>query len=804
MFASYFKIAFRNLARYKVYAILNISGLAIGIAASIIMVLYLQDQLTFDAFHAKAGRTYRLVETVRDADGTVRHFPFVMGPLGDALVQQLPNVAGSVRLRDAGGFGRFTVSYKDRRFYAGSYLVAGPQFFRVLDFTFLHGDPNTALNAPHSVVLTEAAAKKYFGDEDPMGKVLTVERFGDSKVTGLIKDPPDNSHLQFSMVFSLTTLEAIPGWKRYMDSWKSDRFITYIVTASAVNSSVINREIASILDEQKGSLHQGFVSIDAQPLRDIHFGSGDIEYDRNSGKRDLASVLVFAAIALVILLIACINYVNLATARAMKRTREIAMRKVTGAYQWQLVLQLLGESVLTAALSLAVAVILVELLLPGFNSLSGTKLALNLSGNPLILASLGVLALLVGILSGAYPAFYLARMKAVTMLKAPAGSRSATGTLRRALVVVQFALTIVMISATLVARRQLAYVAAKDLGFEQEHLLVVDINSGNTRRSFETIKAEMAKLPEVRSVSASSRVPGDWKNIDEVSVLPTGASAEEARTMNFICIDADFLRTFQIELLAGRNFSDASPADSSSVIVNETAARMLGWSQPLGKEIVIPANHFRARVIGVVRDFNFKSLHEAIGPLIMGHWQNPVTVIDYFTIRFRTADLGGMLASLEKIHRSFDAVTPMEYNFLDERIDRFYRNDRRAGEVFAVAATLAIAIAILGLLGLVSFVTEQRTKEIGVRKVLGATVPDILRLLWKEFAALIAAATVIGAPIAYLVLHSWLQDFAYRITISWWTFVSAGLFAFLITLLTVSVQTIRAATANPVEALRYE
>jgi putative ABC transport system permease protein len=347
-------------------------------------------------------------------------------------------------------------------------------------------------------------------------------------------------------------------------------------------------------------------------------------------------------------------------------------------------------------------------------------------------------------------------------------------------------------------------VRTKNLGFEKEHVLVIDINSGNTRRSFETIKAEMSRLPEVKSVSVSSRVPGEWKNINEVSVIPIGFSMDQPRTMNFISIDSDFLKTFQIDLVAGRNFSGSSPADTSSVILNEAAVRALGLDDPLGKEITTPSNQYRARVIGVVKDFHYRSLHEVIGPLILGHWSNPITPIDYFTLRFQTADVSGLLTSLEKIHGSFDMVTPLEYNFLDDRIEDFYRDDERVGEIVAIAAILAIVIASLGLLGLVSYVTEQRTKEIGVRKVLGATVPNILMLLWKDFALLVWLATVIGSPIAYLVLHFWLQDFAYRIEIGWWIFVAAGLFALLIALLTVSVQTVRAAVANPVEALRYE
>ena len=804
MISNYLKIALRTLGRHKGYSILNIAGLSIGIAACIVMLLYVQDEFTYDRFNTKADRMYRLVETGRSADQGIRHFPFAMGPIGKAMVDQYPNVLQAVRMRDRGGLGRFTVSYKDRRFYEGSYIAADPEFFSVFDFTFLQGDPGTALSEPNSVVLTEAAARKYFGDENPVGKTLRVERIGDSKVTGLLKDPPANSHLQFSMVFSLITMQGNEGWKRYMGSWDSDGFITYLVTAPGVSTDVVNRELTALVNEHRASLDKDLVSVYAQPLLDIHFGSGAMEFDRNSGKRDRTSVLAFAAIGLMILLIACINYVNLATARGMKRAREVGMRKVTGAYRWQLLLQLLGESVLLSAFGLVCALLIVETLLPGFNSLAGKSLELHVVGNPDALLALVILVLVVGILSGIYPAMMLARLNPVAALKQQGSSHSSAGALRRVLVVIQFALTIVMIVATVVAHRQIEFVHARNLGFDKDHLLVVDINNGNTRRSFETIKRQIARLPDVRNVCVSSRVPGEWKNISEVKVLPASGPSDQTHTMHFICIDQDFLNTFKIHLIAGRNFSGNLAADTSSVILNEAAVRTLGWTDPIGREMIAPASGYRARVIGVVRDFNFRSLHEPVGPLVLGHWDNPITNIDYFSVRFRTADIGGMLASLGKIHDKFDTVSPMEYNFLDERIEDFYRNDERTQTILTLAAGLAIIVAALGLLGLVSFVTEQRTKEIGVRKVLGASARDIVFLLWKDLVLLVAIATAVGSPIAYLALQGWLQNFAYHIQMQWWSFIGAGVIALLVALATAGIQTMRAASANPVESLKYE
>lgn len=804
MLQNYFKIALRNLKKNPGYSLINVAGLAIGLACCVLIFLYVQDELTFDLFHQKADRIYRLVTTQKSPEHGERHFPSGMGAVGSALAAEFPEVSQTVRLRDRQGLGRFTVRYGENRFYEGDYLVAEASFFEIFDFRLLQGDPKTALALPSSIVITEAAAKKYFGDENPVGKTLTVERFGDFKVTGLLQDPPRNSHLDFSMLLSYATLTANPRWKQYSDSWESDSFITYVLMREKVDVAVFNAKLAALAQKHFNAEQKNSVQLSLQPLRDIHFHSASLEFDRNRRKGEIIYIYVFSAIALLVLLIACINYMNLATARSMQRAREIGMRKVVGARQTQLIGQFLGESLLLSCLGLFGAVVLVELILPGFNAFADKNLQLDFFSNGWLLWSLFLLVVGVGVISGSYPAFYLSQLHPSLVFKGALKSGGAAAQLRRGLVVAQFALSIIMIVSTIVAYRQLGYIRTKNLGFNQEQLVVVDINSGNTRRNFVSIKNEMIKIPSVKNVSVSSRVPGEWKNLTQIEVVPEGAAAASTHSMYFIGIDAEFLPTFEMNLAAGRNLANAMGTDTSAVLINETAARLLGWESPLGMELRVPAENYRAHVVGVVKDFHFQSLHEKIAPLLLGHWNNSIVAIDYFTARVNTQNLPATLAALQKVHEQFDQVTPFEYNFLDARVNDFYQTDIRIGKIFGASAALAIFIAGLGLLGLAAFSAEQRTKEIGVRKVLGASAGNIVYLLSKDFTKLVLVATVIASPLAYWALQRWLQNFAYHISLGPGTFLLAGFGALLIALLTISFQAVRAALTNPVEALRYE
>ena len=804
MFFNYLKIALRNLLKHKSYSLINVFGLAIGLACAILIILFVQDELSFDSFHADAEHIYRVVEERQTPDGSKRYFAHTMGPIAPSLLESFPEVEAAVRVRDRYGLGRVAVGYGEYNAYVGDHLLVEPSFFDVFDFQLLQGNAETALNDPRSIVLTESAARRYFGAENPMGKILKTDEPGEVKVTGIIQDPPKNSHLDFSMLFPFASIEADEGWQRFMNSWNSNEFITYVKMKEEISVEQFNAKIAALVGQHRAEQQQQPRVLSLQPLRDIHFGSAHLERDNNSNKGEIAYVYVFSTIALFVLVIASINYMNLATARSMKRAKEVGMRKVAGARRGQVVWQFLSESILFALFSFVIAGIIVELVLPSFNAMSNKALTLGLTSNAVLVAGLFLLVLIVGIVSGSYPALYLSQLSPAVAFKGESRVGTKGSFLRRSLVVVQFSLSIIMIIATLVVSRQLDYIQTKNLGFNQDQLVVIDINSGDTRRNFVSIKNEMSAIPAVQSVSVSSRVPGEWKNISRINAVPEGSPETDVRSMYFMAIDEQFLDTFEISLAEGRNLSSEMGTDTTAVIINETAAKMLGWDSPIGKELRVPSRNFSARVVGVVKDFHFQSLHEVINPLVLGHWNNPVTAIDYFTCRVNTANIQQTLLRLRQIHEKFDQETPFEYNFLDERLSDFYQQDISTGTIFRIAASLTIVIACLGLLGLAAFAAELRTKEIGVRKVLGASVASIAGMLSKDFVMLVLIANAVAWPIAYLAMSRWLDNFAYRTDLSWWIFAIAGGSAVLIALLTVSFQAIKAAVSNPVDALKYE
>ena len=813
MLKSYALIALRSLRRHTAYTLINILGLATGIACCVLILLYVQDERAFDSFHEKADRIYRVVEVQAAAEQTEQRTAMTAGPFGSVVAETFPEVTGAVRMLGASTIGRRTASFGDARFYESDYLFTEPSFFEVFDFEMLRGNKAAALQAPGSVVLTEAAALRYFGDRDPMGLILQIEQFGDFEVTGLLRNPPLHSHLDFSMLLSLATIQSMDRWGEWAESWDSNGFITYLVLESPGRRQALEAKLPAFLEtyrtETSGVTRRPYL----QPLTAIHFGSEAIGAERHAREGRTANLYIFSAIALFVLLIACINYMNLATARSMKRAREVGLRKVAGAHRGQLIGQFLSEAVLFALLSLLVAVAFVQLALPAFNALAEKALTLGgVSPLPLWLG-LVVLAVGVGVVSGSYPAFYLSRYRPAHVLKGTVQPGKGAVRLRQVLVITQFALSTAMVVGTLVILQQLDYIDGKPLGFNEEDLLVVDINSGNTRANFETMKEAFGRVPAVQQVCTSSRVPGEWKNILEVEVVPEGVAVEQARSMSFFGIDPDFLATFELALADGRNFSDDLATDTAAVLINEAAARALGLTAAQGQRILIPAVvvngqrsavEMEVRVIGIVKDFHYRSLHERIEPLVLGSWSNPIQAIDYFTIRIRSDDLQATIGALRQVGEQFDPDHPFEYNFLDERLGDFYRAEVRTGRLFSLAAAFSILIAALGLFGLAAFTVEQRTREIGVRKVLGASVGQIILLLSRDFTHLVLAALFVAIPVAFLAMDAWLSEFAYHVALRPTVFVVAGALTFTIALLTVSFQAARAALADPVKALRYE
>ena len=670
----------------------------------------------------------------------------------------------------------------------------------------LQGDRNTALSDPHSVIVTEETAKKLFGITDVLGKTLKTDR--DSlpfRITGVLKNFPVNSHLSFNLCFSESSITNT-GFKEFITTdWNSNAFPTYLVlndnadpqrVENSINQVVSANQKKDILDKRRFEL---------QALRDIHFYSDDI---RGSMARNgnITYIYVFSIVAFFVLLIACINYMNLTTARFANRGKEIAIRKVAGASRKSLTAQFLSEAFLMTLIALLVALTLVKLLLPSFNSFTEKQLTIGTETDYRIWLGMIGIIIFVGLLSGIYPALFQSGLKPLSLLKSKINVGKNNLSLRRSLVVSQFALSIIMIVATIVVYLQMQYVNKKDMGFNKDQMLVVDINSGKVRRDAETIKTEFAKISQVKEVSASSRVPGEWKDIPRIKVKSANLLTTEGNDMYFIGADDNFLNTYQITRTKGRNFLKASLADSAAVLINETAAKQLGITEPLEQLIQIPLGDepFNARVIGIVKDFNFQSLREPVAPLVIGFQKNPVHSIDYFTAKVTTSDVDQLLKQMEGVIHSIDQNHLFEYHFLDKQWDLFYREDKIRETIFLIVAMLTIVIACLGLFGLATYAAEQRIKEIGIRKVLGASVSSIVSMLSKDFLKLVLIAAVVAFPVAWWAMNNWLQDFAYHIKISWWVFVIAGSVAVMIALITISFQAIRAAIANPVKSLRAE
>ncbi len=793
------KVAIRAMRRQPVMSAVNVGGLAMGIAAAVLLTLFVVDEFTFDNMHAKEHRTARIVDVQTTDSGEQQHLIYTMNPLGPAIVEDVPGVQTAVRLLSSSTLGRQTVTRGDQTFYEGGYLTVDSTFFDVFDYPFISGDPRSALNGPGKVVLTESAARQYFGDADPMGGTLELQWQGTFTVTGIIQDPPPDTHLDFSMLCTLSTMHAFPNWTPFLERWETSNSITYVLLEEGADMAAVQagveRLVRDCVDDRRVFL---------QPMEDIHFGSAHIVFDRNANASSRTTVLMLLLVGLFIIVIAGINYTNITTAAALGRVREVGLRLTSGAWRGQLVRQFLGESMATTLVATVLAGLLVAVALGPFNGLVGK----NLEFNMLIVGLLAGILLATGLLAGAWPAWVLSRVRPADALKG--GSRLVGGGNRgrQWLVVTQYALSIGMIAASLVVFTQLRHIQTANLGFDQEHLIVVDINSGQSRSSFASIKADMSAVPSVQAVSVSSNVPGDWKNIRQMDV---GRTADELVPSAFLGVDSAFLGTFGMTLLEGRNLDDRTMADSMSVLLTETTASRLGVS--VGDRIHIPGSslagsfqdtNFEPEVAGIVKDFHFRSLHEPIGAMVLGFHRNPLTAIDYFTVRVDGRNLQDTVQELRTIGERYDPATPFEYNFLDERIQDFYVREARLGRLMGVATGLAILLACLGLFALSAYMTVRRTKEIGVRKVLGASVGRITLLLSSEFLKPVLVAFLLCIPVTWFIMERWLESFAYRTEPGAGIFLLAGALALVFALTTVSWHTIRAANRNPVESLKHE
>jgi putative ABC transport system permease protein len=812
MLKNYFKIAIRNLVKYRTYSFINIFGLTAGITCFLLIALYIFDELTFDRLHIKADRIYRIVENRTSAEGNPSRFAGAGYQVSSRAVTDIPGIQSAVRVAT---FNRTNVSNPEKNtVFNENYTIASQSFFDVFDFELLQGNRQSAFAAPNSVVLTEETARKLFGSTAVLGKAVKIE--GDSipyRITGIVKNFPSNSHLSFNLLISESTLNSEEDKKFLSADWSSGDYSTYFLFNSNTSIKDIEKQLNHLITANRtitdGS--KGYFTL--QPLKDIHFHSGDI--DGMSGKKgNITYIYIFSILALFVLFIACINYMNLATARFSNRTKEIAVRKVSGAAQIQLIVQFLSEAMLMTVISILLAVGIVQMVLPAFNRFTEKQLSLGFASDYRLWIGIAIIATGVGLLSGIYPALIQSRLKPLQLLKNKIHAGKGALSVRKILVVFQFSISIIMIVATLIVYLQLKYIDNKDMGFNKNELVVLDINSGKVRRGAETIKTEIGKLAAVKDVTITSRVPGEWKNIPKVK-LTTADRPGKREDMYFIGSDEQFIKTYEMSLAQGRNFTGNKNVDSTSVLINESAARVLGitrveeqrieiLSRSMGNNVQNLRQPYHVKVAGIIKDFNFRSLREPVAPMVIGWRQNPIHNIDYFTVKVSAGHIPQTLKAMERIVHSIDAEHIFEYNFLNTQWELFYREDEKRRSIFMAVALMTILIACMGLFGLVTFTAEQRVKEIGIRKVLGATVSGIVTLLSKDFLQLVLISSVIALPVSAWLMHNWLKDFAYRIQISWWMLAAAAVMALLIALVTISFQAIRAALMNPVKSLRSE
>jgi len=793
MLKNYFKIAVRNILRNKVYSAINILGLTLGITCCSLLFLFVIDELSYDSFHTKKDNIYRVVEIDDEGEDT-RYYGMTTPPVGPTLVEEYPEVENYVRLFKFGGHINFSI--EDTKHAERQYYFADSRIFELFDFKMIKGDKNTALSEPGSMVIDQDWAERLYKGEDSIGKEISLDDEHNFVITGVIEPLPQNSHIQFKILASYPYGE--DWFKGYLNNWSTYGAYTYVLLDDQADPQAMSDKIPGFIEKHfEPEDNRNFY---LQALNDIHFNSKDVEFGSDHAKGQIAYIYIFIAVGVFMLLIACINYMNLATAKSLHRGKEIGMRKVSGAQRYQLVFQFLSESVIMALLSLLISIGLVDLLLPYFNELTDKNFVFNVETFSGIFSLLFGITVIVGVVSGLYPAFLMSRLKPANILKGSMSTGKGSVMLRKILVITQFTLSIIMIVATIVASNQMSYVQNKSLGFNKNQLMIVDINSGAVRARSETIINEFAKSPYIEKVAVSSRVPGEWKNL--VQTYAKKAVSTDSVRSNYIGFDERMLDVYQMELVTGDNFSGNKDVDSLQVLVNEKLVESLSITDPIGKQISVGGGNYA--IAGVVKDFNFQSLHNEIQPLVIGYQYNNIQQIDYFSLKFDPEHTQEAIAHASGVHDQFDQSTPIEYHFLDEQWALFYKNDRRAGNVFAIGAGITIFIACLGLFGLASFIIQKRTKEIGVRKVLGATVVDLFLLLSKTFALQVMVAFLIAAPIAWYFMNQWLDNFAFKFSMGVKEFAIAGVAALLIALFSVSYRVVKAALLNPASTLKDE
>ncbi len=796
MLKNYLKIALRNIWRQKGYSFINIAGLAVGITCCIFIMLYVRHELSYDAYHADVERIFRI--TLRkQTESRETHYAGCSPLVTETLREHYPQVESAARVATTRPY---AITYKDRIFFEAKRAYVDPEIFEVLSIPFLKGNPGSALGRPFTVVLSEEMVEKYFGEEDPIGKTISLGSYSgsdDYEVTGVVKNPLSNTHWHYGFLMSWESQRREEG---HPMGWDGPIFPAFVKLAEGTDPVAFEEQIARMahdyigeeLEQQKTTL-----TLITQPIRDIHLHSHLVWEEEPPGNP--VYIYIFSSVGVLILLIACMNFMNLATARSAARTCEVGIRKVIGAKRRQLVLQFLGESVIITLVALAIALVLVDLMMPLFNQVAGMKFRFaQLMTIDSLLISI-IVVLLMGIAAGSYPAFFLSSFKPAAVLKGTVRVGSRGTMMRKILVVGQFTISIVLIMGTLTLRQQLNYMKDRHLGFDKDQKLILSfdheaVNPG----SFEAVKGEFLQHASVNGATFSSSVPGRWMYLWRVWLA--GEEVENNHVMNFFQVDYDFIPEYGIKLSRGRAFDREYGSEPGNYIINEAAARKFGWDTPeeaLGKHL----DNERRTIIGVTEDFHFRGLQSPVEPLIMFLMDEDYK---YLSLTVDTVNLDETLAFLRGKYRNLFPGKPFEYFFLDEDFNLQYQFEDQAARIFSIFTSLGILIACLGLFGVAAYIAEQRTKEIGIRKVLGATVSSIVGLMTKEFVMLVLISCLIAGPVAYYAMNKYLQSYAYRIDLSILVVVLAGALALMIALLTVSYQAIKAATLDPVKSLRYE
>ncbi|MEZ4885289.1 MAG: ABC transporter permease [Chitinophagales bacterium] len=807
MFRNYFKVAMRNLLRNKTYSLINILGLAIGIACCVLILLFVTDELSYDRFHKNADNIYR---TAIDAEmmGQQLQAPVSPNPLGKAILDEFPEVINTTRINPYRA--EALVSWEEKKFYEKrTWAWVDSTFFDIFSFELIEGDAKTALNKPNQVIISESAAAKYFGKEKAVGQTLKLDNDRDYLVVALMRDIPSNSHFHYDFLASIVSLDNFNS-----DNWLSSNVYTYILLHDGATQEQVEAKfptfyknnMAPQLKQMAGMDVEEFLAsgnrFDAylQPLMGIHLGGNlDWELQANSDRK---FIYIFSIIAILVLLIAGINFMNLATARSSKRAKEVGVRKVIGAPRSALIGQFLGEALLQSLIAMCLAVVFIELILPYFNNIVDKNISLFGGKSFLFYVFLGSIFIFVGLFAGSYPAFYLSSFRPATVLKGTLLKGSGGAKFRKALVVTQFAISVALIIGVLFVSQQLSYLHNASLGFDKEQLVMIEVNKSETVKQMETVKTEILKNPNIISMTAASFLPSNGDPNQNMFSAEKDGVQQHYPLWNMET-DFDFIETMGLQIIQGRAFDRNLSTDSiTAYILNESAVKNFGWDNPIGKEVTeMGTNVVSGKVIGVVKDFHTEGFTKQIKPMILS--VNPQYTYNV-AIRLSPNNMAESLSFIEDTWTRFEPEYPFQYDFLDQKFAMLYTAEERLGKVFLYFTLLAIFIACLGLFGLASYTAEQRTKEIGIRKVLGASIGNITLLLTKEFILLVLISNIIAWPIAYFMMQKWTETFAYPTDITFWTFGLASILGLVIAILTVSFQAVKAAIGNPIRALRYE